>query len=43
MSEEARDEIRDVIKRHAADLDADDLRAIAQDIDNTADKWEVAL
>jgi hypothetical protein len=36
---DARDEIRTVIERHAAELDADDLREIATDIESTADKW----
>lgn len=35
----ARDEIRTVIQRHAADLDAQDLREIAADLETTADKW----
>ncbi|WP_161612644.1 hypothetical protein [Halorubrum tebenquichense] len=36
---DARDEIRTVIQRHAAELDAEDLREIAGDIESTADKW----
>ncbi|WP_160298112.1 hypothetical protein [Halorubrum saccharovorum] len=36
---DARDEVRTVIQRHAAELDAEDLREIASDIESTADKW----
>ena len=36
---DARDEIRTVIERHAAELDAEDLREIATDLESTADKW----
>jgi hypothetical protein len=36
---DARDEIRTVIERHAAEFDAEDLREIATDIESTADKW----
>ena len=31
--------MRMVIQRHAAELDAEDLREIAADIESTADKW----
>lgn len=40
MSEEFRDDLREVVKRHAGDLDADDLRAAAADLERTADNWE---
>lgn len=36
---DARDEIRTVIQRHAAELNAEDLREIATDLESTADKW----
>ena len=40
MSEtDARDEVRTVIQRHAAEPDAEDLREIAADIESTAEKW----
>ena len=40
MSEtDARDEIRTVIERHAAELNAEDLRDIASDLESTAEKW----
>ncbi|MEZ3163254.1 hypothetical protein ABNG03_00215 [Halorubrum sp. RMP-47] len=40
MSEaDARDEVRTVIQRHAAELDAEDLRDIATDLESTAEKW----
>jgi hypothetical protein len=37
---EFRDEVRDVVKRHAADLDAEDLRDLAADLQTEADRWE---
>lgn len=40
MSEEFRDDVEEVIRRHAADLDADDLRTLATDINDIADKWD---
>lgn len=40
MSEEFRDDLREVVKRHAGDLDADDLRAAATDLEQTADNWD---
>ena len=40
MSEEFRDDLREVVKRHAGDLDADDLRSAAADLEQTADNWE---
>lgn len=40
MSEQFRDELREVVKRHAGDLDADDLRSAAGDLEQTADNWE---
>ena len=36
---DARDEIRTVIERHASELNAEDLREIATDLESTADKW----
>jgi hypothetical protein len=36
---DARDEIRTVIERHAAELDAEDLQDIASDLESTAEKW----
>jgi hypothetical protein len=36
---EACDEVRTVIQRHAAELNAEDLREIATDLESTADKW----
>ncbi|WP_154018392.1 hypothetical protein [Halolamina rubra] len=36
----ARDEIEEVIRRHSADLDAEDLRDIADRLETTAQKWE---
>ena len=36
----AREEFRAVIRRHEADLDAEDLRDIAADLEETADNWE---
>jgi hypothetical protein len=40
MSEEFRAAVEEVIMRHAAELDADDLRTLAGDIESIADKWE---
>jgi len=37
---EFRDEIRVAVKRHAADLDAEDLRDLAADLHDQADRWE---
>lgn len=37
---EAREELKQVIRRHEADLDADDLRKIASDLESTAERWE---
>lgn len=39
---EARDAFEAALRQHAQDLDADDLRAIAQDLERTADKWEAS-
>jgi len=36
----AREEFRAVLRRHEAELDADDLRDIAADLEKTADNWE---
>ena len=41
MSEEFRADIREVVKRHSADLDADDLRAAADTFEDIARRWEV--
>lgn len=40
MTEQFRADVRDVLKRHSADLDADDLRALADDLEATAAEWE---
>lgn len=37
---EARDELRELVRRHAGSLDSEDLRALADDLEQTADKWE---
>lgn len=37
---EARAAIEEVIKRHSADLNAEDLRGIAADLEGIADKWD---
>ncbi len=36
----AREEIAEVIRRHSSDLDAEDLRDIAENIEQTAQMWE---
>lgn len=36
----AREEIRRAIRRHEDNLDADDLREIATDLEETAENWE---
>jgi len=36
----AREEIEEVIRRHSTDLDAEDLRDIADRLEATAQKWE---
>lgn len=36
----ARSEIEEAIKRHSTELDAEDLRDIAADIEAIADRWE---
>ncbi|GAA1280325.1 MULTISPECIES: hypothetical protein [Actinomycetes] len=38
--EKFREEVRSAIRRHEQDLDADDLREIAKDLEQTADNWE---
>lgn len=40
VSDEARDELFAVVKRHSDDLAPEDLRALASDLEQTADKWE---
>lgn len=40
MSEEFRDELEALVKRHASDLDGDDLRAAAVSLEQTAAAWE---
>lgn len=43
MSEsEAREAFKAALRQHAQDLDADDLRSIAADLERTADKWEAS-
>lgn len=37
---EFRDELRELVKRHSGDLDADDLREAAGDLETTAEAWE---
>jgi len=37
---EFRDDLRALVKRHSGDLDADDLREAAADLDATAKAWE---
>lgn len=37
---EARAAIEEVIKRHSSELDAEDLRSIADDLEGIAEKWE---
>lgn len=39
-SEEFREDVRAAIRRHGADLDADELRSVADDLMETADDWE---
>lgn len=43
MSEEFRDEVRAAVRRHADDLEADDLRSLADDLRDEADRWEGML
>jgi hypothetical protein len=38
--EDFRAGLEDLIKRNATDLTADDLRAVATDLDDLADQWE---
>lgn len=40
MTEEFRDEVRAALKRHGQDLEADDLRELAGDLETEADRWE---
>jgi hypothetical protein len=40
---EFRDEINEALRRHAGDLDAEDLREVASDLHDTADKWEASM
>lgn len=40
VSQEARDEMTNVVQRHADELSPDDLRAIASKLETIADKWE---
>lgn len=37
---EFRDELKQVVRRHAGDLDPDDLREAASDLETTAERWE---
>lgn len=39
-AEEFREDIRKAIRRHGADLDAEDLRNVATDLESTADNWD---
>lgn len=38
---EFRDELEELLKRHASDLDAEDLRSGAAYLTDIAEKWEV--
>ena len=38
--EEFRDAVRSAIRRFEQDLEADDLRSLAEDLEKTADNWE---
>ena len=38
--EEFRDAVRSAIRRFEQDLEADDLRSLAKDLEKTADNWE---
>ena len=41
MSEtEFKDDLRQVVKKHSDDLDADDLRTAADELISTAEAWE---
>lgn len=35
-----REAVRQAIRRHESDLDPDDLRAVAADLETTAERWE---
>jgi len=37
---EFRDDLRELVKRHSGELEPEDLRAAAADLDATADAWE---
>lgn len=37
---EFRDELTTLVRKHAAELDPEDLRAAAEDLDQTAEQWE---
>jgi len=37
---EFRDDLRELVKRHSGDLDAEDLREAATDLEATAEAWE---
>lgn len=41
MTEEFRSDLRDVVRRHAGDLDGDDLMVAADDLAELAERWEV--
>lgn len=37
---EFREDLRELVKRHSGDLEAEDLRDAATDLEQTADQWE---
>lgn len=41
MSEtDFREDVRAAIRKHGQDLDGDDLRELARDLEDTADRWD---
>lgn len=37
---EFRDDLRDLVRKHSSELDADDLRGVAGDLELLADDWD---
>lgn len=38
--DEAREDLNEVLRKHSATLDADDIRTLSDDLESTAKKWE---
>ncbi len=43
MTEEFREDIRAALRKHGQDLEPDDLREVAADLEDEADRWEAMV